>query len=145
MVRKNARAPELLSDPTNSRIVPELAPEPGEVVIEKRRPSSFFGTPLAAYLISRRVDTLVLTGNTTSGCIRATAVDSYSFGFATIIPESCVFDRVETSHRLSLFDLHNKYANVLSDEELALYLGAVGEAGPDDIVGGADSVVGHVA
>lgn len=122
---RNERARSLLQRPENGAIVPELTPLPTESVIVKPRPSAFFGTPLVAYLFARGVDTVLVTGNTTSGCIRATAVDSYSYGFATAVLASCVFDRSRISHKISLFDLHHKYATVLNDVEVKKYFAGI--------------------
>jgi nicotinamidase-related amidase len=93
-------------------IVAPLAPRPGEVVIAKAAPSAFFGTSLASDLIARQVDTVVITGCTTSGCVRATVIDAYSYRFRTVVPVEAVFDRAETPHRVNLFDMAMKYAAV---------------------------------
>ena len=84
----------------------------------KRSPSAFFGTPLATSLIQQGVDSVVIAGETTSGCVRASAVDSYSYGFHTVIAEECVFDRSTLSHKVNLFDLHHKYADVFRMDDL---------------------------
>ena len=88
----------------------------------KRHASAFFGTALASYLIDLKVDTVILVGCTTSGCIRATAVDAFSYNFAVLIPESCVYDRTQTSHDSSLFDLDAKYSDVVTLSEVTTYL-----------------------
>lgn len=85
----------------------------GDVVVRKRRASAFFGTDLAHLLRSRGVETVVICGESTSGCVRATAVDAYSHGFHAVVVEECVFDRNELSHKVNLFDLHHKYADVV--------------------------------
>ncbi len=103
-------------------IHPELAPEPGELVIPKERASCFFGTPLVTYLQKLRVETLIIVGESTSGCVRATAADSYSYGFHTVLVEDGVFDRNWTSHQASLFDLHHKYADVMRSDEVIAQL-----------------------
>lgn len=95
------------------QIVDQLAPLGGEIVIDKRSSSAFFGTDLDQYLHKRDVDTLVLVGNSTSGCVRATAVDARAYGFGVLIPEECVFDRIEASHKIGLLDLWMKYATVV--------------------------------
>lgn len=95
-------------------IHPVLAPKDGELVIAKERASCFFGTPLVTYLQRLRVETLIIVGESTSGCVRATTTDSYSFGFHTILIEEAVFDRNPVSHQASLFDLHHKYADVMA-------------------------------
>lgn len=95
-------------------IHPDLAPKDGELVIAKERASCFFGTPLVTYLQRLRVETLIIVGESTSGCVRATTTDSHSFGFHTVLIEEAVFDRNPVSHQASLFDLHHKYADVMS-------------------------------
>ena len=109
--------PEGLPDP--HAIVPELEPRPTETVIRKRRPSAFFGTELASLLVFHRVDTLLLAGMVTSGCVRATAVDAFSYDLRVVIAEECVADRSQTSHAVALFDLHMKYADVMPLAEVA--------------------------
>ncbi len=91
---------------------------PSEQLLVKKYPSAFFGTPLASHLISLGVDTLIVTGATTSGCVRATVVDSLQNGFRTIVPEECVGDRAEAPHRANLFDMGTKYADVMPVEEV---------------------------
>ena len=80
----------------------------------KKHPSAFFGTPLASYLIGLGVDTLVVTGCTTSGCVRGTVVDAFSYNFKCVVPHDAVYDRTPTVHQVNLFDLAQKYADVLS-------------------------------
>lgn len=89
-----------------------------ETLIVKKYPSAFFGTPLASDLVVRGVDTLIITGATTSGCVRATVVDSLQYGFRTIIPEECVGDRADSPHRSNLFDMGTKYADVMPVNEV---------------------------
>lgn len=93
--------------------VAEVAPEEGDVLLPKRHASAFFGTALVSYLVDFGVDTVILAGCTTSGCIRATAVDAFSYNFRTIVAEECVYDRIQASHDVGLFDLDAKYADVL--------------------------------
>ena len=95
-----------------------FAPEPNDVVIRKERASSFFGTPLAAHLIQNGHDSLIVCGESTSGCVRSSVVDAYSHGFHVSIVEECVFDRSEIAHKVSLFDLHHKYADVMKLSEV---------------------------
>jgi maleamate amidohydrolase len=103
--------------------IPDLiAPQPGEVVIQKTKPSAFFGTPLASYLTHLGVDTVVVTGTTTSGCIRATVLDSFSLNLKSIVVEEAVFDRCDVSHRINLFDMNAKYADVISLDDTKKYL-----------------------
>ena len=105
-----------------TQTVAPLAPRPQDMLIGKRKPSAFFGTMFMSQLNFLDVDTLILTGCTSSGCLRATAVDAYSFNFKTIIPEETAFDRFEASHAMSLFDLNCKYADVIPTDEVAGYL-----------------------
>jgi nicotinamidase-related amidase len=93
-----------------------------EMVLVKKYASCFFGTDLAARLVSRRIDTLLITGCTTSGCVRATAVDACSYGFHTIVVEEAVGDRAELPHHASLFDIDAKYGDVVPLAEAAAYL-----------------------
>ena len=98
--------------------LPEVAPVPGEVVLEKRFPSAFYGTILHSYLTRCGVDTVVVTGNSTSGCVRATVVDAVSAGFRVVIPRQCVADRVPLSHVVNLFDMDAKYGDVMEIDEV---------------------------
>jgi nicotinamidase-related amidase len=100
-----------------------LAPRDGETVLRKGRASAFFGTPLSTWLCRLDVDTVVLAGETTSGCVRASAVDAYSHGFRVVVVEEAVFDRSPLSHKVALFDLSLKYASVLHVDEALEYLG----------------------
>jgi maleamate amidohydrolase len=89
-----------------------VKPAQAEPVWTKRASSAFFGTPLQTFLIGARVDTLIVTGCVTSGCVRATVVDAVSFGYRTIVPAECVGDRANGPHAWSLFDMDAKYADV---------------------------------
>jgi nicotinamidase-related amidase len=97
-----------------------------DLVFTKRMPSAFFETPLASYLIWHRVDTIVVTGGSTSGCVRATAVDSLSHGYRTIVPEECVADKHESYHYANLSDLLIKYADVVSVSEVVAWFAGRG-------------------
>lgn len=115
---KNARAGEdLRRGEQLHRIVDEVAPADGELVLEKDKPSAFFGTALAAHLVQDRVDSLIVTGCTTSGCVRASVVDAFSLNYRVLVVEDAVFDRGRLSHDVSLFDMHAKYAQVAPSEE----------------------------
>jgi len=98
-----------------------VKPKPNEPIIVKKYTSSFFGTSLSSLLNSLRVDTTILVGNSTSGCIRATSVDSCQYGFRTIVPQECVADRDPKVHEANLFDMDSKYADVVSVEEVMAY------------------------
>ncbi len=126
-----AKVPGLLAlteDHPYSQVVPELARRPGELIVRKRLPSAFFGTDLTAWLVERRVDTVVMAGCTTSGCIRSSVVDAMSFGFRPIVVRDCVGDRALAPHEANLFDIEQKYADVLDRDELLAALPAAGAA-----------------
>lgn len=116
-----------------SHIVSELTPEPGELVVCKTVPSAFFGTTLAAWLLSRGVDTLVVAGTTTSGCVRASVVDAMSHGLRVTVISDCVGDRAIAAHEANLFDMQQKYADVMDlatfHSALAHHLYVPGRAG----------------
>jgi nicotinamidase-related amidase len=88
------------------------------VVVVKNKPSAFQGTPLLPILLDRGVDTLVVTGGSTSNCVRATVVDAASLNYRVIVPAECVFDRVDISHRIALFDIDRMYGDVVRLEDL---------------------------
>ena len=96
-----------------SELLPELGPEPGDVVFIKKKASGFFGTPLLAYLVDRKIDTVIIVGGSTSNCIRATVFDASSYNFRTIVPADAVFDRIPVSHAISLFDMDRQFADVM--------------------------------
>jgi maleamate amidohydrolase len=106
-------------------IVGEVAPIAGEAVIRKAAPSAFFGTLLMAHLNALDVDAIVLCGESTSGCVRATCVDGRSWRFKMTVVEECVFDRHQTAHAMNLFDMHEKYADVLGIDEVVGHLGSL--------------------
>jgi maleamate amidohydrolase len=117
-----AKAPALASLEPGSRWVEvdeRLAPESGEPVIPKLFASAFFGTPLAAMLTSAGCDTVVVTGASTSGCVRATAVDALQHGYRVLVPREAVADRAPAAHEASLVDLDAKYADVVELDEAA--------------------------
>jgi maleamate amidohydrolase len=99
-----------------SQIVKELTPAPGELVLRKRQASAFFGTEFAGWLAWNRVDTLFVTGCTTSGCVRATVVDAVSANMRTIVVTDCVGDRAMGPHEANLFDMGQKYADLMPSE-----------------------------
>ncbi|WP_430416850.1 isochorismatase family protein [Parasphingorhabdus sp.] len=99
-----------------------LEPEENELVISKQYPSAFFGTSLASTLTANGNDSLIMTGLTTSGCVRATCVDCCSHGFIPIVAEQSVGDRHEDPHRANLFDMQAKYADVVPDQDIMKYL-----------------------
>ncbi len=103
-------------------IVDEVKPLPDEAVLRKASPSAFWGTPLVAHLNALGVDTILTCGESTSGCVRATVVDGCTHSYRMIVVEECVFDRHEASHAINLFDMNQKYADVLPLAEVAGYL-----------------------
>ncbi|MSO74707.1 MAG: isochorismatase family protein [Alphaproteobacteria bacterium] len=108
-----------------------LTAETGELIISKQYPSAFFGTSLASTLTANGIDTVIITGVTTSGCVRATCVDAVSHGFIPIIVEEAVGDRAEGPHRANLYDMSAKYADVVSEAETIAYLDRLaGQAEP---------------
>lgn len=102
-------------------IMDEVAPVAGEVVLKKTAPSAFFGTPLASHLTFLGVDTLIICGEATSGCVRATVVDGASYRYRMQVVEDGVFDRHEAAHAMNLFDMHQKYADVRSSAEMIAF------------------------
>ncbi len=106
-------------------IDPRLDRRDDEVIVVKKGASGFFGTNLASVLIAQGVDTVLLCGATTSGCIRATAIDLLQYGFPTLVPRECVADRAQAPHEANLFDIQAKYADVVSVDEAISYLESV--------------------
>ncbi len=95
---------------------------PSDVIIQKLKPSAFNGTPLRQLLTLLKVDTLIVAGTTTSGCVRATVLDAFSDNMRVIIPEEACFDRIEASHAINLFDMNAKYADVLPTDHVVGHL-----------------------
>jgi maleamate amidohydrolase len=100
-------------DAAGYRFVEEIAPVKGDVLLPKKHPSAFFGTPLVSHLIDLRVDTLFVTGCTTSGCVRSSVTDAFAYNFKVVVPEECVYDRSPTSHAVNLWDMNAKYSDVM--------------------------------
>jgi len=100
----------------------EFKPQAGDVVITKQRASAFYGTPLLAHLTQLGVQTVIVCGESTSGCVRASAVDAYSHGFHVVLVEECCYDRHLLSHQINLFDMHHKYADVIHVDEVVTHL-----------------------
>ncbi|WFE73652.1 isochorismatase family protein [Roseinatronobacter sp. S2] len=105
-----------------SEIVDELKPVAGEVVIEKTAPSAFQGTPLAFHLTALGIDTLICCGESTSGCVRASVVDGATHRYRMGVVSECVYDRTEASHFMNLYDMHQKYADVVTRDMAIDYL-----------------------
>src|SRR5207253_4350638 len=108
--------------PDGYAIYMEFPPEPSDVVILKQRASAFQGTPLFSHLSLLGVQSLIVCGESTSGCVRASAVDAYSNGFHVVVVEECCFDRSMLSHKVNLFDMHHKYTDVMRVDEVATHL-----------------------
>jgi maleamate amidohydrolase len=106
-------------------IVDEIAPKEGEMVLDKAYASAFYATPLVSWLVKLDVDTLIIVGGSSSGCVRATAVDAVSRNFNVAIVEECVYDRIQSSHKAALFDLWMKYCDVVSLDNSLEYIDSV--------------------
>lgn len=132
---KNRRRPEDQSPERaalGNQIVPPIAPRPGDIVLSKIRPSVFHGTPLLSLLTDLRVDTLICCGGTTSGCVRATVLDAFSYSFRVGVVEECTFDRTQSSHKINLFDIEQKYGDVMHLADVLAYLATLPDGVFDD-------------
>jgi len=98
--------------------VDEISPVDGDVLLPKKHPSAFFGTPLVSHLVDLAVDTLVVTGCTTSGCVRSSVTDAFAYNFKVLVPDDAVYDRSLTSHAVNLWDMNAKYADVHSSAHI---------------------------
>src|SRR5688572_19936437 len=103
-------------------IIDEVEPLPGETVLRKASPSAFWGTPLMGHLNALHIDTIIACGESTSGCVRASVVDGCTYRFRMVVAEECVFDRHQATHAMNLFDMNQKYAEVLALQEVLDYL-----------------------
>jgi len=123
---KNSRSTEVVevheTEHDRSEIVAEIAPGPRDIVVLKRKPSGFFGTDLVSFLNLLQCDSILVTGTTTSGCVRATVIDAFSYNFRVTIAEEGCFDRSQASHAVNLCDMHAKYADVVTTGEILRYL-----------------------
>ncbi|MBW4084953.1 isochorismatase family protein [Paenibacillus sp. S150] len=115
------------------QIFEAFAPQPDDVIINKSRASAFFGTPLAAYLNMMGIDSLIVCGESTSGCVRASVLEAYSYGYHVTLVEECCYDRSPLSHKVNLFDLHHKYADVMHIDEALEHLDLRHAASPSAI------------
>ncbi len=106
----------------SNAIVAEIAPQKDDIVVHKQKPSAFFGTPLMSMLNQVHADSVLVTGTTTSGCVRASVIDAFSYNLKVSVVEECVFDRGQASHKINLFDMAMKYADVISIKEAVDYI-----------------------
>ncbi len=117
--RLGSKVPGIMTiDDKGYEFVDRVRPRPEDILVPKRHPSAFFGTPLASYLIDLGVDTLVVTGCTTSGCVRSTVVDAFAYNFRVTVPADAVYDRAASVHEVNLFDMAQKYADILWTAEV---------------------------
>ena len=112
----------LTEESFSSQIVEQLKPWNGEYIVRKTQPSAFFGTNLTAWFVSKSVDTVIVTGCTTSGCVRASVIDSMSYNFKTVVATDCVGDRALGPHEANLFDMKQKYADLMTSSEIVAVL-----------------------
>lgn len=104
-------------------LLPELGALDNELIISKAYPSAFYGTPLLSYLVKLGIDTIIIAGNSTSGCCRQTAADAVSMKFSLGYIEDCITDRTGPSHKIGMLDMHLNYGNVITSDEVIDYLG----------------------
>lgn len=121
---KSSRTTEDMTDTWEkaNQIVDDIAPQRGDVIVHKQKPSAFFGTPLMSMLTEVHADTLLVTGTTTSGCVRASVIDAFSYNLKVSVVEECTFDRGQASHKINLFDMAMKYADVISLKDTVEYI-----------------------
>jgi nicotinamidase-related amidase len=120
------KVPAIMNIPAHGYdFVEEIEPRKGDVLLPKKHPSAFFGTALASHLIDLRADTLVVTGCTTSGCVRGSVVDAFAYNFRCVVPHDAVYDRSKVSHAVNLFDMSEKYADVDTTDALIDKLRAI--------------------
>ena len=112
----------LKEDESSYQILEELAPENDDLVVFKQRASAFFGTPLISHLTQMGVQSLIMGGGTTSGCLRAAVQDAKANGFHVTLVEECCYDRTPINHMVNLFDMHHKYADVMHIDEVLDHL-----------------------
>jgi len=121
---KNPRSVEHVS-PRYNEIVEPIAPRASDIVILRSKPSVFFGSELVSHLVNLGADTVITCGVATSGCVRATVTEGFSYNYRMVVVEECTFDRCEASHWINLFDMHQKYADVVELQEVVAYLGSL--------------------
>lgn len=127
--RLAAKVPALMGVSAKGyEFVPDVAPVDGDILLPKRHPSAFFGTPLVSYLVERGIDTLVVTGCTTSGCVRGSVVDGFAYNYRCVVPQDAVYDRSRTSHLVNLFDMNAKYCDVMPTSDVVSALSGIARA-----------------
>ncbi len=128
---KNTRTDESLPKPVQNvdanAIVADIAPRPQDLMVLKQKPSGFFGSNLGSYLTLLGADSVVVTGTTTSGCVRATVIDAFSLNYRVTVAEDGCFDRSQASHAINLCDMHAKYADVLPSSEALSYVAGLSD------------------
>lgn len=135
--KEEAKARIVTSDGRDGNdIVDAIAPGPRDIVVLKQKPSGFAGTPLQSYLQLLGCDSVIVTGTTTSGCVRATVLDAFSLNFRVTVVEDGCFDRAQASHAINLCDMHAKYANVLPSDDVIDHLNTLSQ-GMFDLPSGA--------
>jgi maleamate amidohydrolase len=122
---KNRRRGEDRGHTNGHEIVPPIAPRAEDIVIRKTKPSVFFGTPIVSFLVDMAVDQLLVCGGSTSGCVRATVVDAFSSNFRVAVVEEATFDRGEATRVMNLYDMNQKYADIVSVADAIDYLGGL--------------------
>lgn len=121
--RLGAKVPAIMDIPAKGyEFVPDIAPTEADLLIPKKHPSAFFGTPLISHLVDLGLDTLVVTGCTTSGCVRSSAVDAFAYNFRVLVPHDACYDRAKLIHQVNLFDIGQKYADVMTTKEAVEHL-----------------------
>jgi len=127
---RNGETPKTIkTNRDGNDIVDEIAPGPRDLVVLKLKPSGFAGTPMTSFLTMLGCDSILLTGTTTSGCVRATAIDAFTLNYRVAVIEEACFDRSQASHAINLCDMHAKYADVVSLNETLAFIQAL----PDDL------------
>nr|MDX3809817.1 isochorismatase family protein [Bosea sp. (in: a-proteobacteria)] len=125
---KNNRSKEDTLPASNldgNEIVADIAPGPHDLMVYKQKPSGFFGTNLASYLTLLGCDSVIMTGTTTSGCVRASVLDAFSLNYRVAVAEEACFDRSQASHAINLCDMNAKYADVVKTEEILAFFDTV--------------------
>lgn len=123
--RNGERPQPSVSNRDGNDIVDEIAPAPQDIVVRKQKPSGFFGTNMLSYLVLLGCDSVIVTGTTTSGCVRATVLDAFSNNFRVTLAEESCFDRSQASHAINLCDMNAKYGDVVKTSEVLDYFGSL--------------------